>query len=111
MNSTNLKESRKKKVSPEFLRKYFWEINFYKFNPEKRPEYTIERLLEYGNFEALRWMFRTFPEEKIKEVLKTTRALSLRSANFWGIYFDFKKENIRCLRKQFRQTYRAIWPY
>lgn len=97
---------------PRFLKQYFWDIDFEKFNPKKHPRYTIERLLEYGNEDAVRWMFKNFDKKAIKEALMKSRQLTKRSANFWAIFFGIKdKEKVLCLNKHFRKIYRAIWKY
>ena len=96
---------------PDFLRSLFWDIDFEKFKPQKWPKYTIERILELGREDALRWMMKNFTEDQIKESLKNSRQLTARSANFWALYYDIPKEDIRCLTESFRETHRAVWPY
>lgn len=75
----------KKKSPPNFLKRYFWEIDFNAFDPKEFPEYTIERLLEYGDGKAIRWLRTNFPNKQIKKVISTSRQLSKRTVNFWKI--------------------------
>ena len=37
---------------PDFLKEYFREIDFDRLDPESRPDYILERLLEYGDVPA-----------------------------------------------------------
>lgn len=96
---------------PLFLKKYFWEVNFENLDPKKRADYIIERLLEYSDIEGLRWLLKIYPQEKIIEVLKTSRTISQKGANFWALYFEIPKEEILCFQKQFRENSRVIWSY
>lgn len=99
------------KRPPKFLRQYFWEIDFESLDMDKYPKYVIKRILEYGDEKAIRWMGRNFNLDEIKEVVCNTRDLSLRSANFWAVVLNIDKKGVRCLSKEFRKMYRAIWPY
>ena len=96
---------------PEFLKGLFWDINFGKFNPKKYPRYTIERILEYGREDAIRWMFKNYPEDEIKDALKRSRVLTGRSANFWRLALDMPRDDVLCLTKSFQEKHRLFWPY
>ena len=72
---------------PEFLRPYFWEVRFEELDSRRRARYIIERVLEYGDVPAVQWLFRTYPQENIREALTHSRALSQKSANFWALFF------------------------
>lgn len=96
---------------PQFLHKHFWEVDASKADIQKRAHYIIERLLEYGDVDAVKWMVRTYPKKTIIEVLKTSRALSKKSANYWALVFDVPKSEILCFSKQFQKSSRAIWNY
>ena len=51
-------------ISQEF-HALFWDINLDEFNPADYPKYTIGRILELGDEEAVAWMRQTFSEEEI----------------------------------------------
>lgn len=99
------------KTLPKFCHRFFWDIEATKLNPAKFPKYTIERLLEYGDQKAVVWMQKTFTKGQIIEVLKNSRNLTAKSANFWAAIYNVPKEQVRCLQKDFRKIYRTIWPY
>lgn len=96
---------------PSFLKKYFWEIDFEKLDVERKDRYVVARLLERGDEEALRWMFKNYPREQVKDVLKKTRALSRVSANYWALVLRIPKSQVLCLQKSFLKNYRSVWPY
>jgi hypothetical protein len=80
------------------LRLLFWDTNLDSFDPTAYPRYTIERVLEYGNEEAVAWMRSTFTREQILDVLRTDRNLTPLSANFWAILFGIPASDIVALR-------------
>ena len=56
-----------------------------------KPEshaFVIERLLEEGDRQDLRWMSESFGEVEIRRVFKASRGLSARSSRFWSLVFD-----------------------
>ena len=79
---------------PKNLHHLFWDIKKETFNPEEFPEYTISRILEFGDREAVNWMKKIFPESQIKNVIKSDRKLSPKSANFWAIIYKIPSNEI-----------------
>lgn len=61
--------------------------------------YVIERLLEFGDEEALHWMFEKYDRKTIRQVAVTARGLSKLSGNFWALYFGIPEERVKCLNK------------
>jgi len=96
---------------PKFLKKYFWEVDFDKLNLKKRPEYVASRLLEYGDVQALRWLFKNLPKEKIRKIIINQRGFSLRSLYFWSSFFNINPKKILCLKKSYQKRQRSHWPY
>lgn len=96
--------------NPPFLKPFFWDVDYEHLHPKDRPRYVIARLLDIGDEKAVKWL-KNFSEGEIKEVVRTTRALSKKSANFWRLFFDLREDEVRCLRKDFQRLQRAIWRY
>jgi len=94
---------------PECAYRYFWDIDPTRLDVGQYSRYVIERLLEYGDLPSLRWMERRFSREEIVEVLKTSRALSRKSANFWLKILSVPREEVRCMSREFQQKYRQVW--
>ena len=80
------------------LRPLFWDIDTESFEPQDHPEYTIERILELGDSEAVEWLEGQFSEEQIKEVIRTNRRLSKKSANFWALVYHIPSQEVTVLR-------------
>lgn len=82
---------------PRHLHTLFWDTNVENFKPEEYPDYTIFRVLEYGDEEAFIWVRETFPESEIKRVLRTEHRLSRKSANFWALVFGVPSHEVAAL--------------
>jgi hypothetical protein len=96
---------------PSFTHRHFWDIDPTKLVVGEYPVYVMERLLEYGDLEAVRWLLRRFSPDELVNVLRHTRRVSPFSANFWAIYFDLDREEVRCLSKQFQSERSGTWRY
>jgi hypothetical protein len=83
---------------PQGLRPLFWDTNTDQFDPVSHPAYTLGRILEYGDDQAVRWQRDTFTETQIVEVLRTERCLTPKSANFWALIYHVPVEEIMALR-------------
>lgn len=99
------------KTLPAFLSKYFWDINFKKLDSKKYPHYIIERILEYGDEKAVKWMMDNFKKAQIKETLIKKRGVSRKSAVYWASIFNVSKDKILCLNKSYQKMKENHWPY
>ena len=82
---------------PANLQTLFWDTNLDTFDPAAHPDYTVLRVLELGDEDAVAWMRATFPEAEILRVLRTERRLSRRSANFWALVYHVPFDQIASL--------------
>ena len=73
---------------PDRFRPLFWDSSPDHNNIKRNARYIIERVLEFGDVEAVAWLQRVYTTRTIIEVLNASRALSVRSRNFWEIWFD-----------------------
>jgi hypothetical protein len=96
---------------PESLHPFFWDVDARRLNPSHRSAYIIQRLLENGDLEAVRWVLHTYPKTEIIKTLKTRRGFSPRTATFWARYFDLPIEEFKCMQEPYRSQQRQLWPY
>ena len=82
---------------PGYLNPFFWDIPVADFDPKKNPEYTIARILDLGNPEAVAWLQQNFTEEEITKVIRSERRLSAKSANYWALVYGIPTEQIAAL--------------
>lgn len=84
---------------PSHLHTLFWDVDVSAFEPSEFPDYTILRVLELGDEDAVRWLRATFSEEQILKVLRTECRLSRKSANFWALVYGIPAGAIAALRE------------
>jgi hypothetical protein len=72
---------------PVELRRFFWDTDPNKISALNHKFYIIERILEYGDEKAVRWIFSEYPRAEINSVLEASRSLSPKSRNFWRLRF------------------------
>ena len=80
------------------LHSLFWDTNLDNFNPEAYPDYTIFRVLEYGDELAVKWLRETFSENEIRRVLCTEHRLSRKSAAFWALVYGVQSQDVAALK-------------
>jgi hypothetical protein len=68
-------------VSSEIAR-FFWDVDPASLEPKSHKAYIIERLLEFGDEKAVRWLFEEYTCDDTATVLESSRSLSLKSRNF-----------------------------
>jgi len=96
---------------PAFLKKYFWDVEFKEIDPAKHRIDILRRILEYGDKEAIVWMWKNFKNSDIETTLSKYRGFSQKSANFWAVILKIHKEKVKCLNKSFLATQKQFWPY
>jgi hypothetical protein len=83
---------------PQYLHTLFWDTNLENFDPLAFPNYTIGRILEYGNQDAIAWLNDTFSDIQIVDVVRSERRLSRRSANFWALVYGLSPDQVAALK-------------
>ena len=83
---------------PQGLVPLFWDIRLDQFDARAYPDYTILRVLEYGDHDAVSWLKETFSAEEIRRVLRAEKRLSRRSANFWALVYGVPPEEVAALQ-------------
>jgi len=89
---------------PEFLRPLFWDTDFDRLRVPGHERYIIERVLEYGDDPAIRWLWRTFGHIAIADIVRRSRKLSRNTATLWALVLDIPHEQVRCLSRRFQLT-------
>jgi hypothetical protein len=86
-----LAEKREISIVPERLRSLFWDTSLRNIQIKQHARYIIERVLEFGDLDALEWLQRVYPTQTIIDVLSVSRAISEKSRNFWEIWFGVER--------------------
>jgi len=98
------------KKLPQFLEKYFWDVEFKELNMKRSTRFILKRILEYGDEKAVTWMKKNFTEKDVEDILINLR-ISPRSANYWATIFSIDKRKVLCLQKPYLERRKRLWPY
>lgn len=89
-----MRKKTKKSIPAEF-QPMLWSKNVKKLDPEKDKNYIIHQILSYGNLSQIKWLFRVYKKEEIKEVF-----LKFPKKVYIPAVFYFVKNFILGLRKK-----------
>ena len=64
-------------------RSLFWDINPATLDAKRHAVYIIERILDYGTDEEVRWMYRNYSRELIRDVVNRSRVLRPETLQLW----------------------------
>lgn len=84
---------------PDFLRPFFWDVDFDRLDLQDHGFFIVSRILEHGDEPSAEFLLRNYSREEIIRVVKCSRSLSRRSRGFWMIYFGIEGEP--CSPKQY----------
>ena len=65
----------KPKKTIEFRQVLFWDVDPATIDPKKNAKYIIERILEFGNDQEVRWMFHYYPRDLIRDRVEHSRGV------------------------------------
>lgn len=96
---------------PKKLYKYFWDVDVKKLDPKKKPYFVINRLLDKGDDQAVRWARKNYSKDQIKETLRKIRDFNVKVGRFWALFLKIPQKQIACLQPSYLKTRRMHWPY
>ena len=75
----------RKTTLPGTVQKYFWDCDIKELSLEEHRHFIIERILNFGDDDAVRWLLDHTKPASIKNVVQHGRNLSEKTRNFWNI--------------------------
>lgn len=88
---------------PDHVKEFLWDINLETLNNETHYKFIIERVLEFGDEEALKWIQKEYEKSQILDVLKNSKRISPKTGSFYALYFGVPREELLCIKKPFTQ--------
>jgi len=82
-----LRDKKEASAIPEQFRSLFWDTSLSNIHIRRNARYIIERVLEFGNMDAVNWLERVYPVQTIIDVLQLSRGITEKSRNFWMVWF------------------------
>lgn len=78
-------EQTAKKPTIPFRQSLFWDVDPKTIDPEKNAVYVIERILDFGDDNEVRWMWNYYDHALIRRVVDTSRVLFPATRSFWAL--------------------------
>jgi len=88
---------------PKFVAEYLWDVEIEKLDLKSHSTFIVERVLEYGDLEALLWINKSYKKDIIVSTLKKSKKISSKSGNFYALFYSVPKTSLLCIRKPFTQ--------
>lgn len=81
---------RKKRVNRpsrtmKFRQSLFWDVNPKTIDPNKHAFYIIERIMDFGTDDEVRWMWYYYPHSLLRKVLKKSRVIHAPTRSLWSL--------------------------
>lgn len=74
----------------KFRQALFWDVNPDKINTEKNAQYIIERVLDFGTDDEVRWLYHFYDKSLLKSVIGRSRSLRSETKNLWTLLLKTK---------------------
>ena len=81
----------------------FWDVNLSTLDKNTHKRFIIERILKYGRPESIKWLLANYTEQEIIEVVKLSKNIDRKTANYWAIHYHIPKEEVLCLNRSYLQ--------
>jgi len=84
--------------SPASLTPFFQEYDLEQLTLERSATTIIERTLQYGNREEIRWLFSQYPRQRIRDWVKKwgKQVLPEPHLTFWRLVLDIPPKIPQC---------------
>lgn len=69
----------------EFRESLFWDVDPKDIDEEKHATYIIERIMDFGNDDEVRWMWRRYPHELMHSISEKSRVLRGETRSLWQL--------------------------
>lgn len=82
---------------------FFWDVDVMSLDIVKNKRFVIERLLQFGRPEQIKWMLAHYSDSEIIEVVKSSRTIDKKTANYWALHYHILPKEVLCLNRQLMQ--------
>ncbi len=72
-------------ITMTFRQSLFWDTNPEKIDPKTHAKYIIERIMDLGNDDEVRWMWQEYPHTLLAEVADNSRVLHTSTRTLWKL--------------------------
>ncbi len=93
---------------PLHVKKCFWDVDSANIDLQQHQRFIIERVFEYGDLQANKWLLDTFDKKALLQGLQG-KSLSLRSRHFWALILKAPQHSALCTKKSSGKQPRTAW--
>lgn len=69
----------------KFRQSLFWDVDPAKIDLKKNARYIIERVLDFGRDQEVRWVWETYPRPLIRDVVVKSRGIFPKTRSLWEL--------------------------
>ncbi len=69
----------------QFRSALFWDTDPKSLDVQKHSKYIIERIMDFGNDDEVRWMRQHYSKDVLAKVCQSSKQLHTSSRNFWTL--------------------------
>ena len=81
------------------IAEFFRDVDIRSLDTVKNKKFIIERLLRYGRPEQIKWMIARYSDSEIVEVVKSSRTIDKKTANYWALHYNILPNEVLCLNR------------
>ncbi len=85
----------------------FWDADYSQLQLDTHAGYIIPRVMDYGSWDDVRFVFSYYPEETIKQVLLSAPSLQIRTIHFFAHYFELPLERFNSFNRQQKAAWKG----
>ena len=69
---------------PAGFKKYFWDCDFSALRWEQYSVFISERLLNFGNADAISWLRKQLSDSEIFRIIQNSSCIDAKTKNYWN---------------------------
>jgi hypothetical protein len=74
----------------ELRQSLFWDVDPKTIDFKKNANYVIERILDFGKDEEVKWMWEFYDKDQLREVVNNSRSIRKDTKNLWSLLLEKK---------------------
>ena len=101
----------KAKKLPKSLYKFFWDVDVTKLDLDDKRYFVIQRLLDKGNLEAVRWVRKNYSNQDITAAFYQLRDFRTKIGRFWTLFLNLDQSKVICIQPHYLKMRKSHWPF
>ena len=77
-----------------------WDIDLKSLDLNKHKRYVIERVIQFGWPEQVRWLCKRYTGKEIAAVVRVSKNISRKTAAYWSLHLKIPRGKVLCLNRR-----------